>query len=216
MTVGELALMFRAERRLDLDLQVVRMRGWRRAMSFEDTGLPWVMPSPNMPTLDTTHVYPGGCLIEGTNLSEGRGTTRPFELVGAPWLDPWKLADAMNRERLPGARFRASYFKPTFHKHAGQLCGGVGIHVTDRRRFPAFLAYLLLIEKARRQDPRRFAWRQPPYEYERVKPPIDILCGTDRVRLLIERGEPVRRLLPQWREELALFKRRRAKYLLYD
>ena len=215
MTVGELALMFQDELRLDLELHVVRMKGWRRSMSFEDTGLPWVMPSPNMPTLDTAYVYPGGCLVEGTNLSEGRGTTRPFELVGAPWLDPWALADALNKERLPGVRFRAAYFTPTFQKHAGQLCGGVGIHVTDRRRFPAFLAYLLLIEKARRQDPRRFAWRQPPYEYEYVKPPIDILCGTDRVRAAIEKGEPVRRFVLQWREELRAFKRRRAKYLLY-
>ena len=216
MTVGELALLFRDELRLDLDLHVVRMKGWRRAMSFEETGLPWVMPSPNMPTVDTAYVYPGGCLIEGTNLSEGRGTTRPFELVGAPWLDGWALADAMNRERLPGVRFRAAYFAPTFHKHAGQLCGGVGVHVTERRRFPAFLAYLLLIEKARQQDPRRFGWRQPPYEYEHVKPPIDILCGTDQVRLAVERGESLRRLQPQWRNDIAAFKRRRAKYLLYD
>jgi uncharacterized protein YbbC (DUF1343 family) len=216
MTVGELALMFQDELRLDLELHVVKMKNWRRRMSFEDTGLPWVMPSPNMPTVDTAYVYPGGCLIEGTNLSEGRGTTRPFELVGAPWLDPWALADEMNRERLPGVRFRAAYFTPTFQKHAGQLCGGVGVHVTERRSFPAFLAYLLLIEKARRQDARRFAWRQPPYEYEYVKPPIDILCGSDRVRQAIEKGEPVRRFVPQWREELRTFKRRRAKYLLYS
>jgi uncharacterized protein YbbC (DUF1343 family) len=215
MTVGELALMFQDELRLDLELHVVKLKNWRRRASFEETGLPWVMPSPNMPTVDTASVYPGGCLIEGTNLSEGRGTTRPFELVGAPWLDAWALSDEMNRERLPGVRFRAAYFTPTFQKHAGQLCAGVGVHVTDRRQFPAFLAYLLLIEKARRQDPRRFAWRQPPYEYEYVKPPIDILCGTDRVRLAIERGEPVRRFVPQWREELKLFKKRRAKYLLY-
>jgi uncharacterized protein YbbC (DUF1343 family) len=215
MTVGELARMFQDELRLDLELHVVEMRNWRRRLPFEATGLPWVMPSPNMPTIDTAYVYPGGCLIEGTNLSEGRGTTRPFELVGAPWLDAWALADELNRERLPGVRFRAAYFTPTFHKHAGQLCAGVAVHVSDRRRFPAFLAYLLLIEKARRQEPRRFAWRQPPYEYEYVKPPIDILCGSDRVRLAIEKGEPVRRFVPQWREELRLFKRRRAKYLLY-
>jgi len=216
MSIGELASMFQDELRLDLDLHVVRMKGWRREMSFEDTGLPWVMPSPNMPTVDTAYVYPGGCLIEGTNLSEGRGTTRPFELVGAPWLDPWALADAMNRERLPGVRFRATHFTPTFQKHAGQLCGGVAVHVTERRRFRAWEAYLLLIEKARRQEPRRFAWRQPPYEYEYVKPPIDILCGTDRVRLAVENGEPIRRLLPEWRTQLQAFKRRRAKHLLYD
>lgn len=216
MTVGELALLFRDELRLDVDLHVIRMRGWRRAMDFDETGLPWVMPSPNMPTLDTAYVYPGGCLVEGTNLSEGRGTTRPFELVGAPWLDPWRLAEEMDRERLPGVAFRPAYFTPTFHKHAGRNCGGVAVHVRDRRRFPAFLAYLLLIEKARRQDPRRFAWRQPPYEYEHVKLPIDILCGTDKVRRAIEKGEPLRRLPPLWRAELSSFRRRRARHLLYD
>jgi uncharacterized protein YbbC (DUF1343 family) len=216
MTVGELALLFRAELRLDVELHVVRMQGWRRAMDFEETGLPWVMPSPNMPTVDTAYVYPGGCLIEGTNLSEGRGTTRPFELVGAPWLDPWALADAMNRERLPGVRFRPAHFTPTFHKHADQLCGGVGVHVTDRRRFRAFFAYLVLIAKAREQDRRRFAWRAPPYEYEHVKPPIDILCGTDRVRRAVEKGESLRPFVPAWKQELLAFRRRRAPYLLYD
>jgi uncharacterized protein YbbC (DUF1343 family) len=216
MTIGELARLFRDERRLDVELDVVEMKGFRRKLGFERTGLPWVMPSPNMPTLDTAFVYPGGCLIEGTNLSEGRGTTRPFELVGAPWLDAWALAEAMNGERLPGVRFRAAYFTPTFQKHAGQTCAGVGIHVTDRKSFPAFLAYLLLIEHARRQNPRRFAWREPPYEYEHVKRPIDILCGTDRVRVAIEKGESVRGLLPGWKRELAAFRKRRARYLLYD
>ncbi len=216
MTVGELALLFRAELQLDVALQVVKMDGWRREMDFDDTGLPWVMPSPNMPTVDTAFVYPGACLVEGTNLSEGRGTTRPFELVGAPWLDPWALADAINRERIPGVRFRATYFAPTFHKHAGRICGGVAIHVTDRRRFPAFPAYLLLIAHARRLDPKRFAWREPPYEYEFVKPPIDILCGSDKIRHAIERGEAIRGLIPGWKREVAEFRRRRKKYLLYD
>jgi uncharacterized protein YbbC (DUF1343 family) len=215
MTVGELALMFHAELRLDVDLVVVPLRGWRRAMHFEDTGLPWVMPSPNMPSVDTAFVYPGGCLVEGTNLSEGRGTTRPFELVGAPWLDPWRLARDLAREGLPGAAFRPAFFRPTFQKHAGRLCGGVQVHVTDRRTFPAFLAYLLLIHHARRQDPRRFAWRRPPYEYERVKLPFDILCGTDRIRRSIETGTSPRRLAAGWKRELAAFRRRRSKYLLY-
>lgn len=215
MTVGELARLFDAERGLGADLQVVPMKGWRREMPFEETGLPWVLPSPNMPTLDTAFVYPGGCLVEGTNLSEGRGTTRPFELVGAPWLDPWRLADDMAGERIPGARFRPAFFTPTFQKHAGRLCGGVQVHVTDRRRFPAYLAYLLLIVHARRQDPSRFAWRDPPYEYEKVKRPIDILCGTDRVRRAIERGLSLRRLLPGWKRDLDRFRRRRAAHLLY-
>jgi uncharacterized protein YbbC (DUF1343 family) len=215
LTLGELALLFREERELRVDLTVVRMRGWRRAMHFEDTGLPWVMTSPNMPTVDTAFVYPGGCLVEGTNLSEGRGTTRPFELVGAPWLDPWRLAAELEAERIPGARFRPVFFRPTFHKHAGRPCGGVQVHVTDRRRFPAWLAYLLLIFHARRQDPARFAWRDPPYEYERVRPPLDVLCGTDRVRRCLEAGRSPRTLLPSWRDDLARFRRRRAPYLLY-
>jgi uncharacterized protein YbbC (DUF1343 family) len=216
MTVGELALMFREERSQRAALTVVPMKGWKREMDFDDTGLPWVLPSPNMPTVDTAHVYPGGCLIEGTNLSEGRGTTRPFELVGAPWLDPSRLAGAMEREGVPGVNFRPTCFTPAFQKHAGQLCGGLQVHVQDRGRFPAFLTYLLLIAHARRQDPGRFAWRQPPYEYETVKLPIDILCGTDAVRRTLEAGRSPRRLLPRWAKELDAFRRRRRRYLLYS
>jgi len=215
MTTGELALLFREELALELDLHVVPMKGWRRRMHFEDTGLPWVLPSPNMPTVDTAFVYPGGCLIEGTNLSEGRGTTRPFELVGAPWLDGVALARALERERLPGVRFRPVAFTPTFQKHAGLPCQGVQLHVTDRGRFTAFLTYLLLIHHARRQDPVRFAWRDPPYEYEYVKRPIDILCGTDRVREAIEHGRSPKRLAGGFRKDAAAFRKRRRKYLLY-
>jgi uncharacterized protein YbbC (DUF1343 family) len=215
MSVGELALLFKAELVPDADLRVVPMRGYRRAMSFEDTGLPWVQPSPNMPTVDTAYVYPGGCLVEGTNLSEGRGTTRPFELAGAPWLDSERLARDLGRERLPGVRFRPCRFTPTFQKHAERPCAGVQVHVTDRARFDAFLCYLLVIFHARRQDPGRFAWRDPPYEYEQIKRPIDILCGSDRERRAIESGVSPRRLVGTWREETAAFRRRRARYLLY-
>jgi uncharacterized protein YbbC (DUF1343 family) len=216
MTVGELALLFREERALAAPLTVVPMKGWRREMSFEETGLPWVLPSPNMPTVDTAWVYPGGCLVEGTNLSEGRGTTRPFELVGAPWLDPWRLARALESEEIPGALFRPTFFTPAFQKHGGRLCGGVQVHVQDRRRFPAYLTYLLLIAHARRQDPSRFAWRQPPYEYETVKLPIDILCGTDRIRRALEARRSPRGLVPSWQKQLSAFRRRRKPYLLYS
>jgi uncharacterized protein YbbC (DUF1343 family) len=214
MTVGELALLFRAQRGLDLDLRVVRMSGWRRSMSFEQTGLPWVFPSPNMPTVDTAFIYPGGCLVEGTNLSEGRGTTRPFQLVGAPWLDPWTLAEAMNDERLSGVRFRPTSFRPTFQKHAGKLCGGVEVHVTDRERFRPYRTYVRLISQARSQDTSSFAWREPPYEYEHEKLPIDILCGSDRVRRAIETGGTAA-LWREWSADEARFRRRRTKYLLY-
>ncbi|MCU0241751.1 MAG: DUF1343 domain-containing protein [Vicinamibacteria bacterium] len=215
MTVGELAQLFRAERKLGLDLDVIRMRGWRRAMTFDQTGLPWVMPSPNMPTLDTAFVYPGGCLIEGTNLSEGRGTTRPFEIVGAPWLDPWTLAAAMERERLSGVRFRPLFFTPTFQKHAGLRCGGVQVHVIDRNAFRPYLTYCLLIAHARHQNPSRFAWRQPPYEYELVKLPIDILSGSAKLRETIDAGRPLRALLRQSRRDEIHFAKRRRPYLLY-
>ena len=216
MTVGELALMFRSERRLDLDLRVVKMKGWRREMSFSDTGLPWVMPSPNMPTLDTALVYPGGCLLEGTNLSEGRGTTRPFELVGAPWLDPFRLDRDLDHQGLPGVVFRPVYFRPAFQKHAGEQCGGVQVHVRNPRLFRPFLTYVVLIAVARRQDPSRFEWRHPPYEYEKTKLPIDILYGDDGLRLSLEQGALPRRLLPVWTAEIAAFKRRRQRFLLYD
>ncbi len=215
MTMGELALLFRAERGLDLDLHVVPMSGWRRAMDFEATGLPWVLPSPNMPTADTAHVYPGGCLIEGTNLSEGRGTTRPFEIVGAPWLDPWDLAGRLAGERLRGVVFRPLHFTPTFQKYAGLVCGGVQIHVTDRRSFRPFITYLLLIHHARQLAPAAFAWRQPPYEYETEKLPIDILCGTDLIRRHLEAGQSPRLLERAWRRDAASFRRRRQPYLLY-
>jgi uncharacterized protein YbbC (DUF1343 family) len=215
MTVGELALMFGHELGLDLDMEIVPMKNYRRAMDYEDTGLPWVLPSPNMPTVDTAYVYPGGCLIEGTNLSEGRGTTRPFHLVGAPWLDPWKLAKDLDRAGLEGFGFRPCYFTPTFQKHAGQLCGGVEIHVTDRGKVDAFYAYLVLIEKARAQNPRKFAWRKPPYEYEFIKPPIDILCGTSDVREAIEAGKSVRGFKNSFDAEARAFEVIRKPYLMY-
>src|SRR5262249_53599655 len=191
------------------------MDGWRRAMSWEDTGLPWVAPSPNMPSLDTARVYPGGCLIEGTNLSEGRGTTRPFELVGAPYLDGRRLARALTQRRLPGVPFRAPGFPPPSQKWKGRLCEGVQVHVSDRARFRPFATYLALIAEARRQAPRHFRWRPPPYEFESRKLPIDLLCGGDRIRRAIERGTAIGAIERSWRSGLDHFARARRKYLLY-
>ena len=215
MTIGELAGYLNERHGIGCRLTVVPMRGWRRAMLWEDTGLPWVPPSPNMPTLDTARVYPGGCLIEGTNLSEGRGTTRPFEWIGAPYLDARRYAAALERERLPGVRFRPARFLPTFHKWSGRLCDGVQIHVTDASRFKPFLTGLAEIAVARRLAPRGFAWRRPPYEFEKRRMPIDILCGTDAIRKAIERGTPLPAIERAWQRDLERWKRLRASYLMY-
>src|SRR5216684_377830 len=216
MTIGELAGYLNDTHGLGCDLTVVPMLGWQRAMLWEDTGLPWVAPSPNMPTPDTARVYPGGCLVEGTNLSEGRGTTRPFEWVGAPYLDAHRYADALEAERLPGVRFRPARFVPTFHKWAGRLCDGAQVHVTDRARFKPFLTGLALIAVARRQGRRHFAWRRPPYEFERRRLPIDILCGTDAIRRAIERGTSIAMIERSWRRDLTRWLGARRPYLLYS
>ena len=215
LTLGEIARWLVGERGVACELTVVPMRGWRRRMLWEDTALPWVAPSPNMPTPDTARVYPGGCLLEGTNLSEGRGTTRPFEWIGAPWLDAHHYAAALAAERLPGVRFRPVGFTPTFHKWAGRLCRGVQVHVTDRATFKPFLTGLALIACARRLAPRAFAWRRPPYEFERRRLPIDILLGTDAIRRALERGRRLRALERAWQPGLARFRRRRGRILLY-
>jgi len=165
--------------------------------------------------VDTARVYPGGCLIEGTNLSEGRGTTRPFEWVGAPYLDGPRLARALERRGLPGVRFRAIGFEPAFHKWKGRRCGGVQVHVSDAARFKPVATYLALLAEARRQAPRQFKWRRPPYEFEWKKLPIDLLGGGPSMRRAVERGAPHRRLAAWWRADLARFARARRPYLLY-
>jgi uncharacterized protein YbbC (DUF1343 family) len=205
LTIGELAGFFAAWRGLDLDLQVVWMDGWRRAQDFEATGLPWVLPSPNMPTPDTAFVYPGGCLLEGTNLSEGRGTTRPFEVFGAPFVDGRKLAAALGAWNLPGCRFRPLNFEPTFHKFAGQVCGGVQVHVTDRAVFESVTTYTAAIAAIAGLWPGHFAWKQPPYEYEPEKLPIDILAGGTRWRQQVEAGLTPWQMKSGWLEELRAF-----------
>ena len=216
LTVGELARLFRAERKLEVALTVIPAEGWRRGMHARDTGLPWVFPSPNMPTPETALVYPGACLLEGTNLSEGRGTTRPFELFGAPWLDAGRLAEALDAERLPGVRFRPVSFVPAWDKHAGVRCHGAEIQVTDREAFRPFRTGAAAVAAARAQDPARFAWRAEPYEFVAGVPAFDLLCGSAREREALEAGRGWRDLAPAWAAEERAFARRRAAHLLYD
>ncbi len=215
MTIGELAGYFNERFALGADLRVERMDGWSRDQYFDATGLPWVMPSPNMPTLDTAVVYPGSVLFEGTRLSEGRGTTRPFEYLGAPWIDAEGFSARMNAQNLPGARFRPVVFEPTFQKHAGVACGGCQIHVLDREAFQPVRTGVALLAQFHAEDPSSFAWRPPPYEYEHDKMPIDILAGSPRLREQIESGVPAADIAGTWEEGERAFARTRLPDLLY-
>jgi uncharacterized protein YbbC (DUF1343 family) len=215
MTIGELARLFNDAFGIGADLEVVPMEGWTRVMYWDETRLPWIIPSPNMPTLDTAIVYPGQVLVEGTQLSEGRGTTRPFELVGMPGIDAERFADRMNAYGFPGVFFRPVYFEPTFHKFAQDTCGGCQLHVTDRASFRPVLATAAMFHEFRARAPDRFAWRNPPYEYEHVKMPIDILSGSGDLRQQIESGVDPRAIAESWEPERAEFLRLRDQYLLY-
>ena len=216
MSVGELALMFNREFGINCELEVVKMEGWRRSMWFEQTGLPWVMPSPNMPTVDTAVVYPGSVLFEGTTVSEGRGTTRPFEIIGAPYIEPRVLIEELGKDKLSGVVFRPLHFEPAFHKFAGQLCGGLHIHVTDRDAFKPVIAGVAIISAIRRLYPGDFAWKQPPYEYVYDRLPFDVINGSSRLREQIEAAAPVADIEESWREGLNDFANQRSMYLLYD
>jgi uncharacterized protein YbbC (DUF1343 family) len=215
MTVAELARLFNTQFGIGCELDVVPMEGWRREMWYDDTGIPWVMPSPNMPTLDTATVFPGMVHVEGTMVSEGRGTTRPFELVGAPHVDPYALAETLEAAGLPGCRLRPCYFQPTFQKHAGKLCGGVQIHVTDREAFPSVLMGIAVLRAIYALAPERFEWKQPPYEYVFDKQPFDVIAGSALVREQIVVGTPLEEIAAGWREGIEAFKARRAASLLY-
>lgn len=215
MTIGEIARLFNDAYGIGASLDVVPLEGWRRSMYHDDTGVPWVIPSPNLPTLDSAIVYPGAVLFEGTGLSEGRGTTRPFELIGAPWIDGERLADAMNARGLPGVHFRSAFFEPTFQKHAKQTCGGCQVHVLDRSAFRPVRTAVELMAEFRQQDPARFAWRKPPYEYEQDKQPIDILYGSDQLRAALDDGGDVGPLIASWAPDEEAFRRTREGYLIY-
>lgn len=215
MTIGELALWFQRRVGIRADLRIVPMEGWERSMSFEQTSLPWVPPSPNMPTPSTARVYPGGCLIEGTNLSEGRGTTTPFELVGAPWLDGLLLARSLRERCDDSAAFRPASFRPMFQKYAGTPCEGVQVIVRDPQRFSPFRVYLHLLQAVRAANPSQFAWRTAPYEFESTRLAIDLLLGRSGLRQALERGVPVADLEAGWREGLESFEAERIDCLLY-
>ncbi|MCC7345608.1 MAG: DUF1343 domain-containing protein [Deltaproteobacteria bacterium] len=215
MTVGELAQMFRHEFDLKCDLEVVTMKGWHRRRYMDELDTPWVLPSPNMPTVDTAVVYPGMCLIEGTELSEGRGTTRPFEFFGAPYVDPEALARRLREFRLPGVRFRPIYFKPGFQKHAGQTCGGAQLHVTRRKAFKALLTGVAALKAVHDLYPKEFQFRHRAYEFVDKIPAIDLLAGNAKLRTQLETGASLKEIEGSWEDERQAFLETRKKYLLY-
>jgi uncharacterized protein YbbC (DUF1343 family) len=215
LTLGEVARLCAQENGIAEHVRVVPCENWQRSMTFAQTGLPWVLPSPNMPAPETALVYPGQCLLEGTNLSEGRGTTRPFELCGAPWLDPYELGRRLNEAQLPGVVFRPTFFRPAFHKFAGQTCGGVQLHVTDRSAFRPVRTGLAVLATMRHMSGSRFAWRQETYEFVKDIPAIDLLFGSDRERLGLEAGRTAAELATAWEPEEAAFRERRRPALRY-
>ncbi|HUJ61491.1 MAG TPA: DUF1343 domain-containing protein [Kofleriaceae bacterium] len=216
MTAGEIARWRHGEEKLDLDLAVITLRGWSRDMWFEHTGLPWVLPSPNMPTVDTALVYPGMCLVEGSELSEGRGTTRPFELVGAPHLDGVRLARDMAAMELPGVKLRPVVFTPTFHKHAGTPCGGVQLHVTAAEQFRPVRTGVAFLKAAHDQAPEQFHWRARAYEFVDRIPAIDLLAGGAWLRDGIAAGASLDELVRRWPRDEGAFLDERSDYLLYE
>jgi uncharacterized protein YbbC (DUF1343 family) len=216
MTVGELAKMFNEAFAINCNLDIVPMSGWKRSMWWDSTAIPWILPSPNMPTLDTAIVYPGMVIFEGTLVSEGRGTTRPFELIGAPYIDAYALTEKLNNLNLPGVYFRPNYYQPTFHKHVGQLCGGLQLHVLDRQKYKSVITAVAILNTIYHLYTDKFEWKQPPYEYVHDKLPIDVIFGSDKVRKQIELGISIDEIEASWQEGVEEFTKLRQKYLIYS
>jgi len=215
MTAGEVAKYINEEHRVICNLDVCEMKGWKRKNWFDDTELPWIMPSANLPTLDTATVYPGTVLFEGTNISEGRGTCRPFEFIGAPFINGFDLLEELRKYKLPGVFFRPCFFIPTFHKFSGIKCGGVQIHITNRKKFRPFATGLALLKTIRDLYPKKFEWKEPPYEYTYDNLPIDMIFGTDWIRNSLESGEGLSTILDGISNETKSFKNIREKHLIY-
>jgi uncharacterized protein YbbC (DUF1343 family) len=218
LTIAELALVCNELLKIGAEVQVVRMEGWRRSMSWRDTGRTWCCPSPNLPRIEGVLTYPGMVLLEGTNLSEGRGTTIPFEVVGAPYLDADSFGEALRYFHLSGVVYRPIQFKPTFDKWAGEICGGVMLHVTDERAFQPYRTAVAVLAAAKQLAPNQFAWRPPPYEYESVLMPIDILAGSSSLREEIDEGESFSRYDIEWYSETddSLWQQQTKWHLLYQ
>lgn len=210
LTIGEIASLFNKEFSIGAALKVIPLKNWKREMYYEDTGLNFIMPSPNMPTVDTAVVYPGTCIFEGTNISEGRGTTRPFEIIGAPWLDGFKIADKMNSLQLCGVKFRPVFFTPTFSKHSGKLCEGVQIHVTDRKTYKPVKTGIFLYETIKYESKDKFEFIT--FEGKKLRYGIDCLSGDNSLRAA---NMDANKIYEKWQEDSLRFKKLKQKYHLY-
>jgi uncharacterized protein YbbC (DUF1343 family) len=215
MTAGELARMFNEHWEIGCELEVVPLEGWSRELWFDETDAPWVLPSPNIPTLDSATVFPGTVHLEGTQMSEGRGTTRPFELIGAPYIEAAEFARSLEALDLPGVKFRATNFQPTFQKHAGVTCGGVQIHVQDREVFKPVLTGVAITKTCFDSYGDSFRWKEPPYEYVFDKNPFDVISGTDRMRKAFEGGDSLQEIEQSWQGNLENFLGERERFLIY-
>jgi uncharacterized protein YbbC (DUF1343 family) len=215
MTLGELAQLFNNEFGIGCELEVVKMSGWKRSHWLDDTDAPWVLPSPNMPTVDSATVFPGAVHFEGTQISEGRGTTRPFELIGAPYIDPDQYADTLNGLNLAGVFFRSCIFRPTFQKHGGVSCGGVQVHVRNRDEFQSVITGIAMVKVAHDLYRADFRWKEPPYEYVYDRNPFDVIAGTSSIREGLEQGTSLEEMQKSWAPAFEEFMRLRERYLLY-
>ncbi len=215
LTVGELAKLFNSEFGMNCELEVITMDGLERIDFYDETDAPWVMPSPNIPTVDTTVVFPATVFFEGTQVSEGRGTTRPFEIVGAPYIDAKEYADALASLELSGVYFRPINFLPTFQKHMGKTCGGVFLHILDRKAFEPVITGLAMVKTAVDLYPAEFKWKNTPYEYVFDRNPFDVIAGTEKTRNMIENGSSVKDIKLSWQKDVEDFKKLREQYFLY-
>jgi uncharacterized protein YbbC (DUF1343 family) len=215
MTLGELARMFNEHFEIGCELEVVKMDGWEREFWLDETDSPWVLPSPNIPTLDSATVFPGAVHFEGTQISEGRGTTKPFELIGAPYINPEEYARTLNNLNLPGVFFRSCIFRPTFQKHGGVSCGGVQIHVIDREEFEPVSTGVAMVKAVYDLYREDFRWKEPPYEYVYDRNPFDVIAGTSSIREAFERGISGDEIKASWSRAFNDFLKVRERYLLY-
>lgn len=215
LTVGELAKLFNTDFELHCDLEVITMDNWSREDYYDETDAPWVMPSPNMPTVDTSVVFPATVYLEGTRVSEGRGTTRPFEIVGASYINPLEFSDSLASLELAGVIFRPINFLPTFQKFANEGCGGIFLHVVDREVFEPVITGLAIIKTIFDFYPNDFKWKEPPYEYVYDRNPFDVIAGTSKIREFFEQGKTIKEMKNSWQTDIKIFSKVREKYLLY-